>query len=126
MEMKVLESLDNCTYSYSDPVGNDSGVCECSVQTCADGTEAAMVDCTLLGGDVLDLCQSEPAVDGTMFEHRSFKNCIDFSPENDVCSDSDEALLIDGSIITGSLVDAMYYDAASCANPSSSVGLWCK
>jgi hypothetical protein len=85
-----------------------------------------MVDCTLLGGDVLDLCQAAPAVDGTMFQYRSFSNCIDFSPENDVCSDSDDEALMDGSIITGSLVDAMYYPAASCANPSASVGLWCE
>ena len=109
-------------------MGIDSGVCGCSVQTCADGTEAVMVDCTLWGGDALDLCQSEPALeDGTMFEYRSFHNCIDFSPENDVCSDSNEtALVMDGSIITGSLLNAMYYNAESCANPSTSVGLWCK
>jgi hypothetical protein len=119
-ELQVLASQDNCTYSTSE------GGCDCFIQTCEDGTVAPMVDCSGLNGGVLNLCHSAPVVDNTIFSYLSFDNCIDFSPDEDVCSDSDEALSLDGSTVTGSLLDAMFYDVESCANDSDGVGLWCK
>jgi hypothetical protein len=125
-ELQVLDSMENCTFSYSEPLASGYGTCGCSIQTCTDGTEAPKVDCTPTGGQVLDLCQAEPAVEGTMFEYRSFDNCIDSSPENDVCSDLGAALVLGASMISGSLKNAMYYGAESCATSSDDVGLWCK
>jgi hypothetical protein len=125
-ELQVLDSMENCTFSFSEPMASGYGTCGCSIQTCIDGTEAPKVDCTPSGGQVLDLCQAEPTVAGTMFEYRSFDNCIDSSPENDVCSDSGATLVPGGSMISGSLKNAMYYDAESCSSSSDDVGLWCK
>jgi hypothetical protein len=114
----------NCSYHFFDPDGGNTGDCECVVQTCADGTEAPRVDCTLTGGDVLDLCQSDPQLAGTMFVHRSFDNCIDFSPDNDACSDLKEPLAVDGSPILGTTRNAMYFDTPSCGTISDTVGLY--
>jgi hypothetical protein len=140
-ELQVLESMENCTFSFYEPMGSGHGSCECFIQTCAASgiiAEAPRVDCTrtsiIMGsgaGKVLDLCPSdEPAVAvGTVFEYMSFDNCLDLSPANDVCSDSAGGatlLVLDGSITTGSIADAMYYPADSCYGTSDDVGLWCK
>jgi hypothetical protein len=116
-----IDSFGNCVYL--------GGNCDCMMQACGNGTQAPLLDCSSQFGpdDVFDLCQNDLVVDTGFFEYLSsteFNVCVDNSPENDLCSDLDAPVPIDGFLMTGSLFDALPYRAETCASGSDDVGIW--
>ena len=140
LELGITSDNDFCSFTIN------LAYCDCFMKPCGSdgsGVKAPLVDCRLLMSDtdIYDLCDTNTlTIDSGPFEYFSsgeFMQCIDNSPANDVCSDTDPSITMtasdtgggggsNGTYIVASLRNALQYPGVeSCASENSaSTGLW--